>query len=368
VSTENAQITILNSLAVNPHGILNLSPRFGKTKLVLDLIKRDKPKKILWVTPNAQLRDVDIPAEYKKWKALLYLKKTDIVCWGSLHRVRGSYDLVVLDEIQFITINNSIGLLNKIKIKYKNIIGLTGTMPKHKEKLKLYQTLRLEVLNSVSIEEAVDQGLIADYNITIVECMLDNKDKYISAGSAAVKFKQTEQGQYDYYSKTISKFKDADRLVPTWLLLQRMRFMYTLKSKYLIAKRLISKLEGRTLIFTGGIPQAEFMCPHYYHSKTDTTSLDKFLAGTINILACVNAGGVGFTYRGVDNFVIVQVDSNKSGNSIQKIARSLVLQDDYKANIYILVVKNTVDEQWKDLALEELNPDKITYISYKNYE
>jgi hypothetical protein len=62
------------------------------------------------------------------------------------------------------------------------------------------------------------------------------------------------------------------------------------------------------------------------------------------------------------------VDSNKSGNSIQKIARSLVLQEGYKANIYILVVKDTVDETWKDSALEDLNPDKITYISYKNYE
>lgn len=367
MSTEIAQKAILDSLPTKPHGILNLSPRFGKTKLVLDIVKRDKPKKILYVTPNAQLRDVDIPAEYKKWKMLTYLKKTEIVCWGSLHKVKGTYDFVILDEVQFITPANSIGLVKK-KIKFNNIIGLTGTLPKHEEKLKLYEHLKLRVLNSVSIEEAVDQGLIADYDITIVECMLDNKDKYISAGSAAVKFKQTEQGQYDYYTKTIAKYKNEDRLVPTWLFLHRMRFLYTIRSKYLVAKSLVSKLEGRTLIFTGGIAQAEWICPHYYHSKTDTTKLDMFLNGSINTLACVNAGGVGFTYRGVDNFVIVQVDSNKSGNSIQKIARSLVLQEGYKANIYILVVKDTVDETWKDSALEELNPDKITYISYKNYE
>lgn len=367
MSTELEQKAILDSLLPQPHGILNLSPRFGKTKLVLDIIRRDKPKKILYVTPNAQLRDVDIPAEFVKWKMSTYLKKTDLVCYGSLSKVRGTYDLVILDEIQFITTNNSIGLVKK-KIKYNNIIGLTGTMPKHLEKLKIYELLKLSVLSSISIEEAVDKNLIADYSITVVECMLDNQDKYISAGSATVKFKQTELAFYSYLTKSINSKIEMGRIVPTWMYLNRMRFLYTLRSKYQVAKRLVSKLEGRTLIFTGGIAQAEEMCDNYYHSKTDTTKLDMFLNGTIDTLACVNAGGVGFTYRGVDNFVIVQVDSNKSGNSIQKIARSLVLQEGYKANIYILVVKDTVDVTWKDRALEELNSDKITYISYKNYE
>lgn len=361
------QLAIVNNLPCNPHGILCLSPRFGKTLVALDIIKRDKPKKILYVTAQAELRDVEIPNEFSKWKMKTYLNKTTIVCWGSLSKVKGVYDLVILDEIQFITTANSIGLIKK-KIKYKNIIGMTGTMPKHLDKLQIMADLKLGVLESISIDEAVEQNLIADYNITVVECELDNTDKYITAGSATVKFKQTEAEQYAYMTKRISSLMGMGRKVPVFMFLNRMRLIYNSKSKHIVAKQLADKLEGRTLIFTGGIQQAEQICEHYYHSKTDRTKLDMFLKGRINTLACVNSGGVGVTYRDVDNLIICQVDSNKSGGTIQKLARSLVLQEGYKANIYIVVAKGTVDEVWKESALEELNPDKITHISYKNYE
>ena len=38
--------------------------------------------------------------------------------------------------------------------------------------------------------------------------------------------------------------------------------------------------------------------------------MTKFMKGKINTLACVNAGGVGYTYRDVDNFLITQINSN----------------------------------------------------------
>ena len=84
---------------VNPsHGLLKLAPRVGKTKLGIDIIKKEKPKSILWVTPNTKLRDEDIPAEFKQWKALTYLKKTDIICYASLSSHTGNYDKVILDD------------------------------------------------------------------------------------------------------------------------------------------------------------------------------------------------------------------------------------------------------------------------------
>ena len=367
MSLSEKQKEVIDALPPFPHGILNLSPRIGKTYITLQLIKRDKPKKILWVTPNAELRDNAIPEEFKKWKMLTYLRKTDVVCWSSLSKVKGSYDTIILDELQCITVANSVNLIKK-KLKYKNIIGLTGTLAKHLDKLQIMADLKLGVLESISIDEAVEQNLIADYNITVVECELDNTDKYITAGSATVKFKQTEAEQYSYMSKRINALMNMRRQVPVFMFLNRMRLIYNSKSKHIVAKQLADKLEGRTLIFTGGIQQAEQISEHYYHSKTDRTKLNMFLKGRINTLACVNSGGVGVTYRDVDNLIICQVDSNKSGGTIQKLARSLVLQEGYKANIYIIVASNTVDVTWKDKALEELNPDKITHISYKNYE
>lgn len=366
MSRDLIQNKILDNLLYPTHGLLKLAPRVGKTKLGIEILKKEKPKKVLWVTPNTKLRDEDIPREFKEWKALNYLKKTDIICYASLSSHTGNYDKIILDEYQDLTISNVEPLLNG-KVKYKTILGLSGTHPKHKEKQDLYDELKLETLSEMSIDEAVENNLIAPYKIKIIELELDNKDKYITGGSKDKPFMQTERSRYDYYTRLINMKLFSGQPVPKFFYLNRMRFLYNLKSKQDFAKKLIPKLEGRTLIFTGSIAQAEDLCKHTYHSKTDDDHLQKFMKGKINTLACVNAGGVGYTYRDVDNFLITQVNSNGKGDSTQKIARSLVLQEGYEANIYILVVKNTVDEDWLKKVLNDFDKDKVEYINSKNY-
>ena len=367
MSRDLVQQEILDNISNPAHGLLQLSPRIGKTKLGIDIIKREKPKKVLWVTPNTKLRDEDIPAEFKQWKATSYLRKTDIICYASLANHTGNYDKIILDEVQDLTISNCTPLLNG-KIKYKTIVGMTGTLPKHKDKLDLYNKLELKSLAEMSIDEAVENNLIAPYKIKIIEIDLDAKDKYIVGGSKAKPFMQTEKARYEYLTKLINIKLFSGQPVPKFFYLNRMRFLYNLKSKHEFAKKLISKLEGRTLIFTGSIAQAESLCKHTYHSKTDDILLKKFLEGKIDKLACVNAGGVGYTYRGVNNFVITQINSNGKGDSTQKIARSLVLQEGYVATIYILVVRNTVDEDWLKKVLQDFDIKNVEYISSKNYE
>ena len=48
--------------------------------------------------------------------------------------------------------------------------------------------------------------------------------------------------------------------------------------------------------------------------------------------------------------------------------RSLVLQEGYVATIYILVVRNTVDEDWLKKVLQDFDTKNVEYISSKNYE
>jgi superfamily II DNA or RNA helicase len=360
------QKEIVESLPMPCHGLLNLAPRVGKTKITIDIIKREKPKRVLWVTPNAKLRDINIPKEFAEWKALTYLKKTDIICYASLGNHTGKYDMIILDEYQDLTLNNAEPLLNG-NINYNTIIGLSGTHPKHKEKLDLYTTLDLDILLTMSIDEAVGKKLIAPYKITVIECRLDPRDKYIKGGSKSKPFMQTEESRYNYLTKNINSKLYSNQPVPQFYYLNRMRFIYGLKSKNTFAKEFIKKLKGSTLVFTGGIELAEKMCKHTFHSKSDDTDFKKFKSGEIDTLACVNSGGLGETYRDVDNFVIVQVNSNKKGDATQKIARSLVLQEGYIANIYILCVVNTVDEKWVEQVLESFNLERVERVSYKNY-
>ena len=270
-------------------------------------------------------------------------------------------------EYQDLTIANVKPLLDGL-ITYKSIIGLSGTHPKHKEKQDLYNRLGLKTLVEMSIDEAVESGLVAPYKIKVIELSLDNKNKNIAAGSKAKPFMQTEEAKYAYLTKLINMKLFSGQEVPKFFYLNRMRFLYNLKSKHEFVKKFISKLEGRSLIFTGSIAQAEDMCKYSYHSGKDDGDLQKFIKGEIPQLSCVNAGGVGYTYRNVDNLVVAQVNSNGKGDSTQKIARSLVLQEGYEATIYLFYVARTVDEDWVKKVLKDFDPDKVEYISGKNYE
>lgn len=354
-------------VAKGAHGLLNLAPRVGKTKIAIDIIKKEKPKRVLWVTPSADLRDIAIPQEFVDWRAKTYLSKTDIICWASLSSQRGHYDMIILDEYQDITDGNARPLTSGLLTANK-IIGLSGTHPKHEEKQLIYDSLNLGILVSMSIDEAESMGLIADYRIKVVFCDLDDTQKTIKAGNKANPFQITEKAAYDYITKQINIQHFSKRPVPQYMYIRRLRQIYDSKSKLEAAKKLINSLQGRTLIFGASIAQTEALSENTYNSKTDNTALLKFQGKEIDTLACVNSGGVGYTFRDIDNLVIIQVNSDKKGDSTQKLARSLVLQEGYTANIYILCLQGTVDEKWTTAMLEGFNPNKVSYDLIRNYE
>lgn len=349
-------------------GIYHVAPRFGKTKLAIDIIKKIKPKSILWVTPSVKLRDVDIPAEFVKWRGKAYLPKTTIITYHSLHTIVGKYDLVILDEIQDLTENNSENLV-KGKLKADSILGLTGTMPKHQEKLDIFKKLQLDIIADISIDEAVANDYISDYTINVVECNLDYSKKNIEAGNKKKRFKTTEGAQYDYLTKAVARaLYTTNEKLKQFAILNRMRAVYNSPTKQEVATKLIKELDGRKLIFAGSIKQAESLCKNRYHSKTDDKHLQKFLKHQIDQLACVNAGGTGFTYTNVDHFIIVQANSNKKGEVTQKISRALLKQKDYHGTIWIICLLNTKDEDWVKKALENFADHKVNYINVKNLD
>jgi superfamily II DNA or RNA helicase len=368
MSRELEQQKLLDDYKVGTSGIYLLSPRFGKTKLAINIIKKAKAKKILWVTPSVKLRDVDIPDEFKTWKASSYLKKTTIITYHSLHKEIGKYDIIILDEVQDVTDNNTKNLFDG-SLKASIIIGLTGTFPEHQEKLDIFNGLGLPILADISIDEAVDSDYIADYTINVVECNLDYSKKNIEAGNKTKRFKTTEGAQYDYLTKTVNRalFSNNEKL-KQFAILNRMRAVYNSPTKEEIAEKLMLKLKGRKLIFAGSIKQAESLSKKTYHSKTDDKYLNQFLEGKIDELACVNAGGTGFTYTNVDNFIIVQANSNKKGEVTQKISRALLKQKDYVGTIWILCLLGTKDEDWVTKALGNFSADRVNYINIKNID
>ena len=357
------QKEIVDSIPRNAQGRLLLAPRVGKTKVMIDIIKRDKPDSILWVTPSAKLAEIDIPKEFETWKAKRYLKKLKIFTWASLNKITGVYDLIVLDEEQFATENNIENLLNG-SLKGR-ILSMTGVPTKHIEKLYLYHRLNLKVLYRLPINEAVEIGLLSNYTIKVVQVPLSNV-KNIKAGSKKKAFLTSEVKQYEWLSKVVREAIFQKRADIKFRILNRMRFIKNSLSKLEAAQLLLSKLEGRILLFAGSIKQAEKLCEHTYHSQSDDKKYQMFQKGEIQRIAMVNSGGTGHTYKEIDHLIMVQADSDKNGLTSQKVARTLLAQKDYKATIWIISLVGTQDEKWVDSALDNFDRSKVQYIKLKD--
>jgi superfamily II DNA or RNA helicase len=357
------QKEIVDSLDSNTQGRLLLAPRCGKTKVGIDIIKREKPQSILWVTPSAELAEKDIPEEFTLWGAKKYAPRLTTSTWMSLHKVEGHFDIIILDEEQFMTENNASTLLaGKLTGR---IISMTGTASKHDHKKELYKKLNLPVLYKISINDAVDMQLLANYSIKVVEVDMGTT-KDIEAGNAKKRFKTSEASQYNYLHNMAQASIMQQRSDMTFRILARMRAIKNSGAKTKAAEWLIKELEGRKLIFSATIAQAEHLSKNTYHSKTDNAQLKQFMAGDLDEIAMVNAGGTGFTYKALDHLILTQCDSDKNGLTSQKIARTLLDQKDYKATIWLLSLVGTQDERWVASVLQNFDKSKVEYLRFKN--
>lgn len=352
MNQDSLQKEILDNIKPNPKGRLILAPRVGKTKLIISLIKRDKYKSILWVTPSRELADVDIQNEFIKWKAKSYIKKLTTTTYASLHKIIGKFDIIILDEDQCITENNITNLLSGT-LTSNALIGMTGTNTKHTDKQLLYNSLNLPIIYSLDLDTAVDMNILSDYTINVVHVQLDKRKNIQKTTKVGRKWYTSEYDNYSYINELIRVHGTKQQLV-----MKRLRAIGTSPSKEKVASYLLKHLKDRTICFCYDTEQTKKVCEHTYHSKTDNTDYLKFQNEEISHIAMVNKGGIGYTYLNLKHIIILQADSDKTGLSTQKIARVL-LKEDKNAVVWILCLDGTQDERWINSLLSSFDENKI---------
>jgi superfamily II DNA or RNA helicase len=388
-------------------GLLAMGTGSGKSKVALDrcwelFLQHGENLRVLIAVPTTKLRDENWPDEVKKWNMYPLIEEkgmTDIVCYASLSKQpEGHYHLVILDEAHRSTEYNTqiFG-----KITYDELMGLSATPPKDPEKKKLLDALCPTVF-TYSIDDGVEDGVVADYDVIVIDVPPDNSDKYLNGGNKAKPFKQTEASRYTYLTKIIEPrqiqlrekkkaltaaefiaagtgdYTDANilkkevntlEIVLRKKILERAQLIYNLKGKEIVAKRVLAAIhtEGkRTLVFAGSIAQAEAMTPNTYHSKTNSDKLQQFISKKIDLLSAVNALNEGMNIPDLDQALIIQVSSNER-DLVQRIGRVIRYRPGFKGRIFILVATGTVDETWAEKALASIDPSRIKYISHKNF-
>jgi superfamily II DNA or RNA helicase len=361
MTREEIQKKAVKAIKSNSYmGILDISPRVGKTKILIDSIRDRKGDKIAIVAPYQSIIDT-WRLELIKWNLDF---EVTLLCTRSVNKLPDNLNLLVIDEIQTLS-ERQISTINK-KTGNSDILGLTGTLSEVTED-KLLIELGVEPIFTYSIDNAIKDGIISNFEIVLVECKLDNSRKIIKSGPKRRSIMRTEREHYEYLTKQYEKFKKLSwddksfEYLKDYYINQRRDFIYTSQSKVNVAKKIISR-GTRSLVFTGRIPQAEYLTKHSYHSKNrKDDNLRKFIEGEIDQVSVINMVNMGITIPDLKCAVIHQLQSN-SEMSLQKILRICNLEEDKVAKIYITVYKNTVDEEWTKKALMGVDSTRIRIV------
>ena len=343
--------------------IIIVAPRVGKTKLVIDALKKDNidTTGVLIVAPYKTIIE-SWKKEFSMWNLEF---KGKLTTNASLSKCDPSRcDIVIVDEIQELSPNN----IKELK-RYSNVIGITGTLSLTNRDI-LLRELKLSVKYEYTLEEAINDKIIADYHIHIYYMKLDNVHKTVMVDIR--KFPMTEKEAYDYATKQFEKYKYAAQMNPALQFMKqkwagtRAQLLYNSPTKLAIAKQLVAaKLASsvdvkKLIIFTQSQQMADNIC-HSYHSKNkQLDNLDKFINGGLDILSTVNMVSMGVTIPNLKRALCVQLQSNDE-ISIQKICRILNPEDSKTGFIEVLCLRDTQDQLWLNNALRGLDESRITW-------
>ena len=368
---------IVSTRLVNERGGLIIFPTgVGKTKMAIDtLTKLGTFKRALIVTSLAKGRDFTWPDEILKWNPKLACK-LDIICYDSMHKyVYSNYDVIIYDECHHVT-EAMTGFLEAQKGTF--VMAMTATLPTKKEKLHLlFDVLGLKIVAQMSVQKAVELGLISPFHITRINMKLDGVKKNVIAGSKKQPFVTTEKDNYNWLTKKIDAYSNADygagNNYKLWqmFIMKRLHFMNGLQSKVDCSTNIIKKLrsedeKSRILVFSKSINSARAISPYCYHSKTSSKDLDKFIAQSINTLSVVNALNESVNLPDMDAVLMNQLNSSDLVFT-QQMGRLIRFRAGFTGTILALVADNTVDENWYCQATNGLTTNKvITYDEFIN--
>lgn len=413
-------------VAAGKKGTICMGTGSGKSRIAViacENLLKENPAQVLLVSPTEKLRDGNWPGEFTKWgMSELYDGYVDSICFASLKNYHaGNYSLVILDEIHKITELSSAAFeqtgvdpLADFMMQIDGntaVMGLTATPPDEKdEKYRLIKKIA-PICFTYSLDQGVSDGIIADYQIRVIQMELDTVQKVYKSGTKQKTFYTTEASHYSYlekmvtasqievntlkkqkkdlehaaavnraisasagivqahakvYAETEKKLKRAESLYQTRIF-GRNRMLYSLPSRTELAKRCLKQMVGkRILVFCGSIEQCEELCaPYTFHSKTSDISFDSFNLKQSSILGVVDAANEGINFVDVEEALQTTV-TNSERVGVQRLGRILRIRPGHKPVYYIICAINTVEERWLENSLGGFDPSKITYYSGKN--
>ncbi len=339
-------------------GILNLSPRTGKTKVSIKIFEKFEEQTKLVPTILIAYPDKNIETSWKDdFKKFNYLYGDNIqfVTHKSLEKYcKYNYHIVVVDEVHLLSQRQKQALNDMAEWNKDSwLIALSGSLSKKTEK-ELMEQCGLPVVVSYTIDQAIEDGLISDYRIHIVKTPLDNSVKYCG------KKLKTEKE----YLKSL-QYVEEQKGKSMFLSLKMIEVFKNSIAKTKKARELLEKLQDkRVLVFTGNNKSAQALGIKIHTAKfNNQRGFEEFVKDITDNphLAVCKIGNTGVSFINLETIVITSIDSNCE-NLAQRICRSLILDHPEKiSHIYIVVSDEMLEGMWLQHSLAFFNSKKINY-------
>ena len=307
-------------------GCINAAVGFGKTRIGIMAISRflakNPNKKVIIAVPSdpvklqwmKELQDNNLNAEVKTF---FDVSKNKYTC-----------DLFVLDEIHRVASEQLINTFNNVT--YKIILGLTATFERLDGRDKLISK-HCPVIDTITTEEAISKGWLSNYR------------EYSTDWKARIKY---------------AKDHNMDLKV---ILVHAMGFNRTLQARKKYINNHQKKIDLTNLIleyrqdskcvtFSATIAMAERIKYGKVYSGKDSNkkgriTLEEFINQNSGVLNTVMKLNEGFNDPSLSVAVILGMNSSKTVKT-QRRGRVLRAYDGKTVEIFNLVIKGTVEEQW----------------------
>lgn len=337
----------------NNCGYLDLAMRFGKCRTAIEVLKRlyNYDCTVLIAYPDNKLKQT--------WMDEITLWKYDnpnitFVNFSSIKNYcRYIFDFIIIDEYHSASALEREYFLSMF-IEGSKVLGLSGTVSKN----TIFEW-QLPLIAKYSTLDGIEEGILADYQITVHMVELDNKILVKDSKGKLL----TEKQKYRNYSYVIENMKRNGKDF-MFMALNRNRLSQASLGKLNYLKKLLSSLEDRrVLVFTGLAKAADQIGIPSYHSKSKSDlNFILFKEEKINQLALASMGKMGVTYPNLDCVILSNFTGNAEETS-QILNRAIKLDYHNKvADLHILCLNEDPELKKIQQSLKMMDKNKIKYL------
>ena len=343
-------------------GTINACVGFGKTRIGIMAIRRflnkNPDKSVIVVVPSDPIR--------LQWMQELQDNnlKADVKTMYDCSRNKYKCALLVIDEIHKIGSEQLISVFDNIS--YKIILGLTATFERLDGRDKLISRY-CPIIDTVTTEEAINNGWLSNYREYLILIEPDDIETYQKLNKEFTEhfsffnfdFPTAMKCSTDW--KFRIKYSKDHNIELKQLLVHAMSFNRTLQArkKYInnhqkkieLTDTIIEhRLDRKCVTFSATIAMAEKLKYGKVYSGKDSNkkgriTLEEFInqeSGCLNTVMKLNEG---FNDPSLSVAVILGTNSSKTTKT-QRRGRVLRMQEGKSVEIFNLVIKGTVEEQW----------------------